>query len=254
MEKEPRPLKDPYIENGYLFQQRKGRKRKLIALFLCCLIPVCYFVGPPDSGPNRRSGKYYASDAQQKPSALPNPIQGENQTEGHTCGLHSLSAIYKSYSLDPAAADLRFRLGVDRRANPFDATTLGTVQPDILRVVHQDGFATAVLDLQDPVPARRHLQNHLESGHYALTLIRRRQSGNLHWVVISAWLDNELTVVDSLTPQPYTEPVDDFMTNHVLSVMLLQPAVEDASRSIFGNNMRGIQEMKDTYQRMGQTN
>lgn len=225
----------------------------LITLAIGTLAPTCYFIGPPDSGPVRRSGKYRASVTEQTLSETPAPLVGETQSEGHTCGMHSLSSIYKSYGLDPDVADLRFRLGVDRRANPLDGTTLGTVQPDILRVVHQDQFATALLDLQDPVPAKTHLKQHLHDGHYALTLIRRRQNGNLHWVVVSAWQGDQLTIVDSLEDKPYPEPADDFIANHVLSVILMKPAGEDLSRSIFRNNMRGIQEMKNTLKRMRQT-
>lgn len=143
--------------------------------------PACYYLGKPDyHADQRRSGKYYSGPVKQTPNALPKPIVGENQVEGHTCGMHSVSAVYKSYGVDPELADLRFRMGADRMANPLDKTSLGTVQPDMLRVVHQDGFATALLDLQDPEPAQKRLRDHLDSGHYAVTLISRREGGGLH--------------------------------------------------------------------------
>lgn len=236
--------------------QRTVKKTVQVAALALFVLTAagCYFIGRPDyEAEHRRGGKYYAGPVKQTPVALPKPLEVEQQVEGHTCGMHSISSVYKSYGLDPEAADLRFRMGVDRLANPFDKTTLGTVQPDLLRVVHQDGFATALLDLQEPEPAQKILREHLESGHYAVTLIRRRQNGNLHWVVLSAWRDDTLTVVDSLADTPYPEPVADFMENHVLSVVLMKPAGENASHSIFGSNVRGIGEMGDTYKRMRQT-
>lgn len=72
--------------------------------------------------------------------------------------------------------------------------------------------------------------------------------------MLSAWRDNTLTVVDSLADAPYPEPVADFMQNHVLSVVLIKPADDNASHSIFGDNVRGIREMGDTFKRMRQTN
>lgn len=96
------------------------------------------------------------------PPRAPNPWKVDHLGEGHSRGMHSVSSVYK---IDPEAADFRFCMGVDRRANPIDKTTLGTVQLDLLRVVHQNGFATALLDLQGLVPAQKIQREHLESDH-----------------------------------------------------------------------------------------
>ena len=81
------------------------------------------------------------------PSNNPEPAIIDPQTEPHTCGLHSLRSIYRAYGLNPDEHELRERLGVDTPANPADPTSTGTLQPDISRVLAQDGFLIHALDL-----------------------------------------------------------------------------------------------------------
>jgi hypothetical protein len=110
------------------------------------------------------------------------PIHPENQIERHTCGLHAVSSIYRSYGLDPAERRLRARLGVESRSFIYDASTTGSLHPDVYRVFEQDGFTLHTMDLKAG-GALAELTNHFAGGRYALALIQRRQTGNMHWVV-----------------------------------------------------------------------
>ena len=67
------------------------------------------------------------------------------QTEPHTCGWHTLSSIYTTHRLNPNRLQLRERLGVDAPALPGISGSTGTVQPDMVRVLSQDGFLTTSL-------------------------------------------------------------------------------------------------------------
>jgi len=76
----------------------------------------------------------------QMPKAKPDALVPLEQRDSFSCGFLALSAIYKSYGVDGSVALLRPRLGTARPAIPFVKDTRGTIQPDIFRVLKQDGF------------------------------------------------------------------------------------------------------------------
>ncbi len=160
-----------------------------------------------------------------KPSETPKDILPEKQTEGHTCGWHCLRSIYTSYHLKTEEYALRERLGVDKKAVPFFASTKGTVHPDILRVLDQDGFQFEHLDLGKQGHLNR-LHDHFKTGHYALVLIRLNQSNALHWVVLSGVEEGKYHVVDSLQKDPYKEDVT-FIHRQVQTTLLIKPSHSD---------------------------
>jgi hypothetical protein len=147
----------------------------------------------------------------------------EAQFESHTCGWHALRVIYKAYGLNPDEANLRFRLGVDVPANPLDGKSTGTLQPDLLRVLVQDGFAYERLPLDDEVKAANALEGHVQGGHMAAVLIRRRENGNMHWVAVRKGVAGQVTVLDSLFPEAYPEQSLAFVRECVLSGFLISP-------------------------------
>lgn len=168
------------------------------------------------------------------------------QLENHTCGLLSLSAAYVAYGLSPEAENLRFRLGTDREAVPGDSTTTGTLHPDLLRVLAQDGFG---YDLIDPTSsdANVRLRGHVEGGNVALLLIARRQNGALHWVMSDTMELGSLRVVDSLLSEPVTEDVEVFLRDCVLSIIAIRP---EGDASITRAHADGIAEMARVRERM----
>ena len=119
------------------------------------------------------------------PSDAPLRAVPERQLEGHTCGLHMLRSLYRAHALNPDEHLLRVRLGVDRGAVPAVKSTQGTLQPDLTRVLAQDGFLVNELDLERSNAAAL-LSSHLDRDWFAVTLIVRPRSGQLHWVLIQA--------------------------------------------------------------------
>ena len=150
-------------------------------------------------------------------------VAPEVQLESDTCGLHTLRAIYRAYGVDPDQENLRTRLGLDVPSNPLDSETTGTLQLDMSRVLVQDGFTFEFLDFSAE-GAHLRLSSHLMSNNMAAVLIRRRQNGNLHWVALRAESDSSATVLDSLSEQPYSEPLEDYVKNYMLSAILISPA------------------------------
>jgi len=129
-----------------------------------------------------------------------------NQTEGHTCGLCSMIAIYKYYKLSIEEFCLRERLGVDNNMLPSCLRTLpkklikkfgeidltGTLPPDVLSVLHEDGFDVAC-KFTSYESYRSDLLRHLKAGHPALALVE----GIVHWVVVVGMDDEGLSIADS---------------------------------------------------------
>ncbi|MFA6244233.1 MAG: hypothetical protein WC655_25040 [Candidatus Hydrogenedentales bacterium] len=159
---------------------------------------------------------------QQSPIERLRSVAPEAQLESHTCGLLTLRAIYKAYGMDPDKSNLRVRLGVDVPANPFDSESIGTMQPDILRVVVQDGFDYTIL--RKAGDTARELLASLGDNHMAAALIRRRQNGHLHWVALQYDSPTAIKVIDSLATEPYSEPIKPFMDECLLSCVILSPA------------------------------
>lgn len=130
----------------------------------------------------------------------PAQIRAQVQREEHTCGYHALSAIYAAYGRNPELARIRFRLGTDFTIVPTLGATRGTLHPDLLRVLVQDGFCYELLDPASG-EAANWLQAHLTKGSPALILETRKETGGLHWVVAAAQRNGELRLVDSLAAE-----------------------------------------------------
>ncbi|MGB0767065.1 MAG: hypothetical protein ACPGYV_05100 [Phycisphaeraceae bacterium] len=185
-----------------------------------------------------------------RPTATPVAFTLEEQTEGFTCGLHALSTVYAAYGLDADKERLRRRMGVDIKALFYVPDTTGALHPDMYMVLTQDYFEIETLALGDSSAWGR-LCSHLRSGHPAVLLIRRRENGNLHWVVATAMSGkNEIEIYDPLFDQPYSE-ASDFLTDHIVTAMLVQPTAdgEKAMSSIDGH-LTGIDAMKQAAERM----
>ncbi|GEM_PF-2290012 len=189
-----------------------------VAGFACLSCPVMILVVLINA---RMSGKSAAWHSPDPPSARAGDGQPILQLESHTCGLLSLSAAYALYDLPPDDKNLRYRLGVDVPANPLDSSSTGTLHPDLLRVLVQDGFT---YEMPSPfLDADVRLRNHLQTSNVALILIRRRETGGLHWVLADAMSGDNLRIVDSLQTHPVSEPIAVYFDQCVLSVILIKP-------------------------------
>lgn len=175
-------------------------------------------------------------------------VAPEAQFESHTCGLHTIRVIYKAYGLDPDLENLRFRLGVDVPASPIEPDSTGTLQPDLLRVLVQDGFDYELLPLNDLSVATTSLLDHLKAGNMAALLISRRENGNMHWVAAQKITGEKIVILDSLFPDVYREEPLSLVRECVLSCILVEP-------NGIGNNdskahlRDGIHALKNTVQR-----
>lgn len=146
----------------------------------------------------------------------------ERQIEGHTCGYHAASTVYRAYGLDVGERRLRARLGVDNKSFLYDTSTTGCLHPDLYRAMDQDGFDAVALDLDSPSDFDS-LKSHLEAGGLALALIRRHDSGGLHWVVLGAIRDGAVSVLDPLEAEIQSAPYQEYWENRLLSVIRVQP-------------------------------
>ncbi len=190
-----------------------------ILLVICGGIVSFWISGPlhyADAG--YYDQKYGPAKVAQTPTPSPAAFRAESQTEPHTCGFHSLSSTYKAYGLDPSAANLRFRLGTDVPTNLLAPDTTGTIHPDILRVLEQDGFNAEVLYSKDTFAPR--LRTHLAAGHPAMVLIT---VNSWHWVLACGIHNDNVVICDSLKPELYEEPLDDYLATRVHNVILIQP-------------------------------
>ncbi len=186
----------------------------VVGVLLVMLVPFC--AGPP----SYYSDKYGRSDVPMHPTKTPGAFTPVKQTEPHTCGFCSIAAIYNAYGLDHGAAGLRFRLGTDVQLNQLVESSVGTIPPDMVRVLEQDGFATQTLTSANDALAEKTLA-HLRSGHPVLAVIKVK---GLHWIVLTQEQDGELTICDSLHDELYTKPADEFLRDEVYGVMLVKPA------------------------------
>ena len=176
-------------------------------------------------------------------------IRPDPQLEKHTCGFNAISTIYRSYGLDPVERRLRDRLGVDQAAWFYDSETVGSIQPDIYRVLAQDGFEIVSPDMAKPASIQK-LKEHLAGGLYALALIQRRQNGNMHWVVLAGTKGDSLRICDSLATDLYEEPTDDFVGRCVLSVTLLKPSETVTQPSLWRMHYQGVQDALRAFRRV----
>ena len=194
----------------------RSRRRLTVGLVLLALLVVTpaivanrtWFIEHPIWRPTATSGRY----------------QLEVQTEGFTCGLHAVSTVYRAYGLDAESEQVRRRLGVDVKALNWMPDSTGAMHPDMYMVLSQDGFA---VDAIEPTLATawEALTDHLRSGHPAILLIRRRESGGMHWVVATRAVGSEVEVYDSLLPTPIREP-QDYLHECVVSVIAVRPLDE----------------------------
>jgi hypothetical protein len=211
---------------------------------ICALVAVVVYVGP------RVSGKLAAPRSDARPKARAEPAEPIPQFESHTCGLLSLAAAYRAYGLSDEDKNLRFRLGVDRVAHPFDETSTGTLHPDLLRVIVQDGFRYTLIDPAS-LGAEDLVRAHLDAGDVALFLIARRENGALHWVMSDAVLDHgRIRVVDSLRSEPAIEPAGDFLRDLALSIVAIAPLGNAPELSVLRAHADGGAEMKRVYERL----
>ncbi|MBL8019931.1 MAG: hypothetical protein JNM27_09715 [Leptospirales bacterium] len=203
--------------------------RSVLVVLLILSAYANSFAGNPDPSPSRH-----------RPRDLPGPIRPVLQMEGHTCGLHSIQAIYAAYRLPVHEFDLRDRLGTDVAAFPFFDSTTGTIHPDIYRVLDQDGFAYRDANVSSE-SGRDDLLYHFYEGHYALTLIRRKETKTLHWVVLFGRQGKNYLVADSIGARIYLED-EAFLKNNVVSTVLIKPIGEGAFFGRFGAYCSGVVE------------
>ncbi|XAM01654.1 hypothetical protein OT109_09695 [Phycisphaeraceae bacterium D3-23] len=173
------------------------------------------------------------------------PVRVE-QTLPHTCGFRSMQAAYRAYSLDPEAYNIRYRLGTDFTAFPTAPGSEGTLHPDLLRVLAQDGFETTVLDL-DQTGAAQQLADHLERDQLALTVVYR---STYHWMVLATDGPDQLWVIDSLAAQGSSHGIQDFVDDEALSIILIKrrhASAQTPSRT--AQHLLGTSEMARTYER-----
>ena len=186
----------------------------------------------------------------QRPAALPASYALEEQTEGFTCGIHALSTVYKAYGLDPEAERIRWRLGVDTKAVAWMGDSTGALHPDMWMVLVQDFFSIH-LPSDYGEAGWSEMREHMKHGHPAVLLIKRRENGNLHWVVATRTLDDDkIEVYDSLFDEPYAE-ASDFLTDHIVTTMLIRPSTtgEQATSSIDAH-LAGMAALKDATRRI----
>ena len=215
---------------------------KGVVLFaLALLLSGCVNKQALSPGEKVMVGKYDPVTHTLPPSAPVREIEPERQQEGHTCGLHALESVYKSYGLDPEQYRLRFRLGTDKNTLPFVGDTRGTIQPDMLRVLNQDGFVTSPVSPEET----NQIRTHLETGYYAVAVVDR---GVFHWVVLGELVGNNLVIVDSLSPTPFLQPFDDFLAEGAFNIILIKPAPDGHRPSgKTRQHLMGIREMLRTW-------
>ena len=192
----------------------------MLVLLLLAFVYVRIYVVPRIQS---KEEAYHAKALQQFRTFLAD-VGPEAQFESDTCGLHTLRVIYKAYGLEPDDENLRVRLGVDVPTNPLDPTSTGTLQPDMLRVLTQDGFRYQPLDLTDDHSASETLRKHLSEGNMAAALIARPENKNMHWVAAYRMDGESIEILDSLFEESYTVHPKAFIKQCVLSCILVEPS------------------------------
>lgn len=171
-------------------------------------------------GPRYYNRKYAVSPGRQPLLAKPAHFTLESQTQAHTCGFHSVSTVYRAFGVDPLLAELRFRLGTDRQAHNFDTTTLGTIHPDLLRVMQQDGFDCELL--LSPADEVAKVQSHLAAGFPIIILSKPK---GLHWTVLTPGeAGGEGVIYDSLQPEPVRVNTATYVPASAINAVLVKPA------------------------------
>ena len=180
----------------------------------------------------------------------------EVQQEPHTCGVHTMRSLYRAHKLNPDEHNLRFRLGADIPAFTALASSTGIVQPDLCRVLAQDGFHVRVTDPED-TSANQQLVNHLAAGWKCVALIRRPQNGHLHWVLVQSSSAEPgigadlktVELVDSLEFDPVVVDLSEFLRFQAVTLIFPEPsgASEPSIRKAY---RQGIRALRNTPDRM----
>ncbi|MEM7516103.1 MAG: hypothetical protein AAF368_04150 [Planctomycetota bacterium] len=225
------------------------RFARLAGVVIALSLVAAGCIGPSEAG--ARNSKYGPVTEASPPSGEAQaPLQPLVQDEPHTCGLLAIAAVYRAYGQDPETLNLRFRLGTDRAAflgkGPRDST--GTLHPDILRVLEQDGWLVEIVpDL--PVGERASsLRSHLVNSP-ALALVALEPSNDMHWVALDSAAPGSVRVVDSLKEGVLEVPVASWLDERVLSLLLLSPRV-DRSKGTFSAHKEGTIEMVRVLKRL----
>lgn len=224
---------------------RRRKLRTLIVLLCIFAIPAILFA--PGCLARMAGGKYDGVANHTGPNATADrPVRVE-QTLPHTCGLRAMEAAYTAYGLAPDAMDLRYRLGTDFAAVPVDPESTGTLHPDLLRVLAQDGFATTVVDL-DAIDAAHQVADHLADGQLALAVVYR---STYHWVLLAQGdTASTLWLVDSLAEDRAEHDIAEYVENETLSVVLIGPRpASDPAPSRSAQHLLGTREMARAYER-----
>lgn len=167
----------------------------------------------------------------------------EVQLEDHTCGLHSLALVYRAHGLDPERERLRERLGVDVPAIEQDASTSGTLHPDLLRVLRQDHFEAQCLDLEGR-GASLALERAVSARCAALVLVALPHSGGLHWVAAGRSDEpGRLRIFDSLVREPYDVALGEYLEQRALSVVTIAPDPSVEFTAAQSSHAEGLAEM-----------
>ncbi len=204
----------------------------VVVLLATVLLVTC------QGGPGYYGDKYAPSGATAFPDDVATGPEPEQQVEPHTCGLHSVRSIYRAYGLDPDAFDLRFRMGVDKPAFAVVPDTTGTLHPDMMRVLEQDGFEVTLVEPNDE-DSLLALSTHLADQQLALVLTR---VSGYHWVVMSQGEAGQMVICDSLAEEPYEVALEPYLQESVYSLLLIRPSGEGTGNA-GGTHARGLREM-----------
>ena len=177
---------------------------------------------------------------------IPLEVEPLVQEDDFSCGYLALSAIYRSYGLDPSRARLRERLGTSVPAIPFVASSNGTLQPDLIRVLNQDGFRAQAIN---PIKELSLLKRHLSGPHYVLALVRTEESGGLHWIVLSDFREGAFEIADSLVEGLHWKKEEEFVGPRFLQAILLSPGTPDPSSPLAAAHYEGSRLLLDSVPR-----
>lgn len=181
------------------------------------------------------------------PRAGQDSVNPELQFEDHTCGLHALSSLYRSFGLDPEEENLRVRLGVDTPAVPGDGSSTGTIHPDLFRVMLDDQLGYDLLPPRESDTPEK-LRTALAAGHPAMILVARPPRGNLHWVAADQVSDGGgIRISDSLEETPTFRDLSEFLHTEVLSIVVVRPLGTEEKRK---PHWEGMSEMNAVGQRI----
>jgi ABC-type bacteriocin/lantibiotic exporter with double-glycine peptidase domain len=188
------------------------------------------------------AGDWAPSPELQWLASTPKEVVPLVQDDDFSCGFLALSAIYESYGLDPKKARLRERLGTSVPAIPFLSSTTGTLQPDLFRVLQQDGFAAEPFH-PSAKEGLGELLNHLQSGYTALALVTTKRAGGFHWVVLTDFEKGSLQIADSLVEGLHWRTLQEFRGPQFVQAILLKPGNPDPNGPLAGAHYVGGREL-----------